>query len=80
MSFARGFFNSLVTYTTHRDQILGTLSELETNLEIENWEFSQVVQRIWAGERDIASLTAGLDEMDTELAQRVLEIIDGAGK
>jgi len=48
---------------------------LETNLEIENWEFRQVVQRIWAGELDVITLTAGLDEMDTALVQRVLEII-----
>src|SRR6266566_8353447 len=65
--------------TTHRDEILETLAELETNLEIENWEFSQVVQRIWAGERDAIALTAGLDEMDTALVQRVLEIIAEAG-
>jgi hypothetical protein len=66
--------------TTHRGEILETLAELKTNLEIENWKFSQVVQRIWAGERDVTTLTAGLDEMDTALVQRVLEIIDGAGK
>ncbi len=65
--------------TTHRVEILETLSELQTNLEIENWEFSQVVQRIWAGERDVTTLTAGLDEMDTALVQRVLEMIAGAG-
>src|SRR5689334_17013162 len=61
--------------TTHRVEILETLAEIETNLEIENWEFSQVVQRVWVGERDVATLTAGLDEMDTALVQRVLEII-----
>jgi hypothetical protein len=65
--------------TTQRDEILETLAELQTNLEIENWEFRQVVQRIWAGERDVSTLTAGLDEMDTALVQRVLEIIAGAG-
>jgi hypothetical protein len=65
--------------TTHRDEILVTLTELETNLEIVNWEFSQVVQRIWAGERDVTTLTAGLDEMDTALVQRILEIIAEAG-
>jgi hypothetical protein len=52
----------------------------ETKLEIENCEFRQVVQRIWAGERDVTILTAGLDEMDIALGQRVLEIIAGAGK
>ncbi len=65
--------------TTRRDEILETLAELETNLEIENWEFSQVVQRIWVEERDVTTLTAGLDEMDTVLVQRVLEMIAGAG-
>src|SRR6266700_1286873 len=66
--------------TTHRVEILEAVAELEANLEIENWEFSQVVQRVWAGERDVTTLTAGLDEMDTALVQRVLEIIAGAGK
>ena len=65
--------------TTHRDVILETLAESESNMEIENWEFKQVVQRIWAGERDVTTLTAGLDEMDTALVQRVLEIIAGDG-
>ena len=60
--------------------ILETLSQFESNLEVENWEFRQVVQRIWAGERDVTTLTAGPDEMDSALAQRVLEIIDGAEK
>src|SRR2546427_5957 len=42
--------------TTHRGEIMKTLAELETNLEIENWEFSRAVQRIWAGERDVTTL------------------------
>src|SRR5436190_20505512 len=50
--------------TTHRDEILETFSELQTNLEIENWEFSQVVQRLLAGESDVTTFTAELDEMD----------------
>ena len=65
--------------TTHRDEILEELAELETNLEIENWEFREIVQRIWVGERDVNTLTEGLDEMDTALVQRVLEIIVEAG-
>ena len=52
---------------TLRDEILVTLAELEANLEIENWEFNQVVQHIWTGERGISTLTAELDEMDTAL-------------
>jgi tetratricopeptide (TPR) repeat protein len=34
-----------------------------------------VVRRIWAGERDEAALTAGLDELGTAVVRRVLEII-----
>jgi len=33
------------------------------------------VRRIWAGERDEAALTAGLDELGTAVVRRVLEII-----
>jgi hypothetical protein len=36
-------------------------------------------RRIWAGERDAAALTAGLDEMDSALVRRVLEVLEGAG-
>jgi hypothetical protein len=36
-------------------------------------------RRIWAGERDAAALTAGLDAIDSALVRRVLEVLEGAG-
>jgi hypothetical protein len=33
------------------------------------------VERIWAGERDRATLVAGLDDQDAALLERVLELI-----
>lgn len=38
-------------------------------------QFSDAVQHIWAGERNAITLTAELDEQDTLLIHRVLEII-----
>ena len=49
-------------------------------LETKGWHLGEAVQRIWAGERDAASMTAGLDEQDSALVRRVLEIIAEAGK
>jgi hypothetical protein len=46
-----------------------------TNLEEKGWHLSAPVQRIWAGERDEAALTAGLDDQDTQLVRRVLELV-----
>lgn len=45
------------------------------NLEEDGWQLKEVVQRIWAGERETAGLTAGLDELNTALVLRLLEII-----
>jgi hypothetical protein len=54
-----------------RAQIKEVLPKLEEN----GWRLSAPVQRIWAGERDAAALTAGLDEQDTQLVRRILELI-----
>jgi hypothetical protein len=46
------------------------------DLEQKGWRLTEPVHRIWAGERDAAVLTAGLDEQDTALIRRVLEILN----
>ena len=43
--------------------------------EANGWRLSDAVQRIWAGERELATLTAGLDASDTHLIARVLELV-----
>jgi tetratricopeptide (TPR) repeat protein len=54
-------------------------SDFET-LEAKGWHLNEPVQRIWLGERDAISLTKDLDEQDSVLVQRMLEIIAEAGK
>ena len=44
-------------------------------LESKGWQISAAVQRIWAGERDTAALTDGLDSQDAALIRRVLELL-----
>jgi hypothetical protein len=44
-------------------------------LEEKGWRIAEAVRRIWAGERDPEALTAGLDEQDSALVRRVLELV-----
>jgi tetratricopeptide (TPR) repeat protein len=62
--------------TTQRNGIDGLL----TTLEITGRPLGSIrktVQRIWAGERNEATLTLGLNELDTAVIHRVLEILAG---
>jgi tetratricopeptide (TPR) repeat protein len=54
-----------------RAEVDSTIAEMERN----GWRLSEAAHRIWAGERDDVALTAGLDEQDTPLVRRVLEIL-----
>ncbi len=54
-----------------RAQIEPVLARLEEN----GWMLREPVRRIWAGERDEAALTAGLDAQDTALVRRILELL-----
>ncbi|HEX8920786.1 MAG TPA: hypothetical protein VF766_04880, partial [Pyrinomonadaceae bacterium] len=49
----------------------------ESLLEVEEggWKIADAVRRIWAGEREVDALTAGLDEEDSALVRRVLELV-----
>lgn len=55
---------------TARPEIEELLSKLEEN----GWKIAAAVHALWAGERDEATLTAGLDESDTLLVKRILEL------
>jgi hypothetical protein len=46
-------------------------------LEERRWNLQAAVRRIWAGECDDAALTAGLDEHDSALVRRILDLIAG---
>jgi hypothetical protein len=58
-----------------RAQVEAALAQLEQ----QGVHLQAAVQRIWAGERDAAALTAGLDAIDSALVRRVLEVLAGAG-
>lgn len=57
--------------TAERDQLEEVLAELEA----QGWHLEAAVQRLWAGERDVAVLTAGLDEQDMLLVMRIVELL-----
>ncbi len=54
-----------------RDDIEPALAQVEEN----GWMLRDAAHRIWAGERDPAALTAGLDEQDSALVRRVLDLL-----
>lgn len=54
-----------------RFEIELTLDELAE----QGWMLREATRRIWAGEREAAALTAGLDEHDTALVERILEYL-----
>jgi hypothetical protein len=51
------------------------LEALLADLETRGFKLAQPVQRLWAGERDVAVLTRDLDETDTALVRRVLALL-----
>ncbi len=57
----------------------GPRAEIEKFLEqlaTRGWHLNVLVPRIWNGERDADTLTEGLDEQETILVERILELIE----
>lgn len=44
-------------------------------LEEKGWMLRDPAHRLWAGERDPAALTAGLDDQNSALVRRILELV-----
>ncbi|MEW6755424.1 MAG: hypothetical protein AB1505_31260, partial [Candidatus Latescibacterota bacterium] len=59
-----------------RPKIEAALAQLEGK----GWHLTDAVHRVWSGERDHESLTAGLDEQDTALVRRILELLGDGGR
>ena len=57
------------------EEIRAQVEAVVADLEQKGWRLSEAVHRAWAGERDAESLTARLDEQDTALVRRVLEVL-----
>lgn len=45
------------------------------DLERKGWRLRRAAEKLWAGERRLSPLAHGLDELDTALVRRVLELI-----
>ncbi len=58
--------------TTRRAEIEYLLPQLDNN----GWHISAAVQRIWAGERDRAALTSGLDSNSAAIISATLDAIE----
>ncbi|PDW04857.1 hypothetical protein [Candidatus Viridilinea mediisalina] len=59
---------------THRAQ-RAEIEALLPQLEADGWRIATATQRIWAGERELAQLAAGLDVEDTALIARILSFV-----
>ena len=46
-------------------------------LEQGGWRIVEPIQRIWAGERDETTLTAGLDDADAFIIRQILKQLEG---
>ena len=57
------------------ESLRGQIESELPDLEQKGWRLTEPVHRIWAGERDAEALIAGLDQQDTALVRRVLEIL-----
>jgi hypothetical protein len=57
------------------DEPRAELEEILVTLEEDGWRISDAVRRIWTSERNLHSLTGGLDDQDSALVHRILEII-----
>ena len=55
----------------------GEIEVVLADLEGKGWHLKEAVRRVWEGERDAGELTRGLDEQDSAVVLRVLEIIGG---
>ena len=58
----------------------GLRTEIEAllpQLEEKGWRLSDATRRIWAGERDPAALTVGIDGNSAALVRRALELLEG---
>ena len=51
------------------------IEQVLTELEAQGWHLKQAVEQLWAGERDARALTEGLDEQDSVLIARILELL-----
>jgi Cdc37 C terminal domain len=52
------------------------LEALLADMDEQGWHLSAAVQRIWNGERDLLTLSEGLEHPDIQIVQRILTILE----
>jgi len=57
------------------DSPRAALLPLLAKLRQDGWHIDAAVHALWAGERDLARLTAGLAEADQQLLGRILQLV-----
>jgi hypothetical protein len=69
------------THSAHGDEVARALAEaVLPQLEQAGWRIAEAARRIWAGERDMAALTEGIDPNSAVLVNRILRLVaDGPG-
>lgn len=63
---------------TKNDSLRPQIEPVLADLETKGLMLRQPIHRIWAGERDGATLTTGLDASSTQLVHRILDLIGQA--
>ncbi len=67
-----------IALAAHGDETARLLAEaMLPGLEQRGWRLADAARRIWAGERDAAALTEGLDEQDSALVQQIMRLVGG---
>jgi hypothetical protein len=59
------------------DRPRAEIEALLPQLEEKGWMLAGPAHRIWAGERDAAALTAGIDGNSAQLVRRILALLAG---
>jgi hypothetical protein len=65
-----------VVEAVHDESLRAVVAAGLSKLEEKGWMLTEPVRRIWAGERDAAALTGGLDARDGALVRRILELLE----
>ena len=65
-----------IAAATANEGLRGEIEPVLAQIQEDGWMLRQPARRIWAGERDEAALTEGLDEQDSALVRRILELLE----
>ncbi|HYP29032.1 MAG TPA: CHAT domain-containing protein [Blastocatellia bacterium] len=70
------FLQAIAEVARGNEQPRAEIEESLPQLEENGLKVAGAVRRIWEGERDASALTDGLDEQDSALVRRILEILE----